>query len=186
MARLIEMKGLHILLEACAHLRDRGIAFRCEIVGEGSLYPELEATIARDHLHDRVRLLGIRTQHEVLERLQTVHLFVLPCVQAANGEHDRIPVAITEALACGRPVVTTPIGGISEVVRHDYNGLLVRPDNAYALSEALESMISDSELYARLRANTRASVDKRFNLNETAQQLARLFEGSSEYLRRAP
>ncbi|HSF33944.1 MAG TPA: glycosyltransferase family 4 protein, partial [Candidatus Tectomicrobia bacterium] len=127
-------------------------------------------------LHDYVCLLGSRTQGEVLERYWSAHLYVLPCVLGSDGNRDGLPVSIVEALACGLPVVTTPMTGIPEVVRNRYNGLLVPDGDPKALADAIESVIQDAHLYERLRANARASVASTFDLGLTAAALERLFE----------
>ena len=82
-----------------------------------------------------------------------------------------------EALACGLPVITTPVTGIVEVVRDAQNGLLVPIGDAKALAEAIESVIRRPELYQRLSANARPSVEENFDLESTAGCLFNLFSG---------
>lgn len=176
--RLVEKKGLTILIEACRELRDRHIAVQAWIVGTGPLQAKLEAQVTACHLGDRVRLLGSHTQGEVLTRYQSAHLFVLPCLVGADGNRDGLPVAIVEALACGLPVVTTPLTGIPEVVQHRHNGLLVPEGDSHALAEAIEEAIRDRPLYERMRANARASVESRFDLRQTVAELARWFNST--------
>ncbi len=178
-ARLAEKKGLPILIEACRLLRDRGVVFHCGIVGKGRLRPRLEALIESWDLGDSVRLLGPHTQGEVAERYRSAHLCVLPSVVGRDGNREGLPVSIVEALACGLPVVTTPVAGIPEVVRDGENGLLVPTGDAAALADAIEQVIRDRGLYERLRANARPSVEDRFDLRRTAEALHRLLEGGS-------
>jgi glycosyltransferase involved in cell wall biosynthesis len=175
-ARLVEKKGIPVLVEACRLLRDRGLPFRCWIVGKGRNRPQLEELIARYDLREHVRLLGPLTQREVLRRYQSAHLYVLPCVVSADGNRDGLPVSIVEALACELPVVSTPVTGIPEVVAHRDNGLLVPPGDAEALASAIEELARDPALYQELRARARASVVSRFDLRETAAALHRLLE----------
>lgn len=174
-ARLVEKKGIPLLIEACHQLHERGTTFRCWIVGTGALEPQLQAQIARWQLGEHVFLLGPHTQREVLERYQAAHLFVLPCLVGADGNRDGLPVSMVEALACGLPVVTTPITGIPEVVRHQHNGLLVPDKDAHALASAIEDVIRDQQLYHRLQAQARASVAATFDLRQTAATLHQLF-----------
>lgn len=174
-ARLVEKKGLDVLVAACARLRDRGRAFRCWIAGRGALRPALEAQIRASGLRRHVRLLGAHTQPELLERYRSAHAFALPCVVGSDGNRDGLPVSIVEALACGVPVVATPVTGIPEVVRHDHNGLLVGDRDAAGLADALESLMCDGDRHRRLQANARASVAGLFDVRATADELARLF-----------
>ena len=174
-ARLVEKKGLALLVEACRHLRERGHTFRCWIVGTGGLGPQLEELLARWRLCEHVSLLGPHTQREVLERYHAAHLFVLPCLVGADGNRDGLPVSMVEALACGLPVITTPITGIPEVLRHRHNGLLVPDKDPQALADAIEAVIRDPQLYRHLQAHARASVTATFDLRQTAATLHRLF-----------
>ena len=176
-ARLVEKKGISILIEACRHLRDRGVAFRCWIVGKGRIRPKLEALIKEWKLREHVHLLGPHTQMEVRERYRAAQLYVLPCIVSSDGNRDGLPVSIVEALACGLPVVTTPVTGIPEVVSHNHNGLLVASGDAQAVADAIQSLINDRGLYEQLHQNARPSVASRFDVNETAELLRRLLQG---------
>jgi colanic acid/amylovoran biosynthesis glycosyltransferase len=175
-ARLVEKKGIPILIEACRILRDGGALFRCWIVGKGRIRPQLEELIARWRLADHVRLLGPLTQLEVLKRYRSAHLYVLPCIIGSDGNRDGLPVSIVEALACGLPVLTTPVTGIPEVVRDRVNGLLVRPGDAESLARAILELMSDRALYDSLKANARSSIESSFDLARTAEALHGLFE----------
>jgi len=177
-ARLVEKKGIPVLIEACKILRDQGAAFRCWIVGKGRTRPQLEELIARWSLGSHVRLLGPLTQGEVLKRYRSAHLYALPCIIGSDGNRDGLPVSIVEALACGIPVLTTPVTGIPEVVRDRVNGILVRPGDADSLARAIIELMSDRALYETLRANARPSVEASFDLTRTAEALHGLFEES--------
>lgn len=175
-ARLVEKKGLPNLVEACRLLRDRGHEFRCEIVGKGRMRGELERRIREAGLEDRVRLTGPLTQREVVDRYHRAHVVALPCIIGSDGNREGLPVSIVEALACGVPVVSTPITGIPEAVRDDVNGLIVPPDDPQALAAALERLIEDPALLARLRAAARPSVLEEFEQERTAARLLGFFE----------
>jgi colanic acid/amylovoran biosynthesis glycosyltransferase len=97
----------------------------------------------------------------------------------SDGNREGLPVSLVEALACGLPVVTTPMTGIPEVVEHERNGLLVPPNDPHALADAMERLIRDRHLYDRLRGDTRRSVASRFDLGQSAAALDRLFAEQS-------
>ncbi len=176
-ARLVEKKGLNVLLDACRLLDDRARSFRCLILGCGPLRDQLQARIGQLDLAEQVRLLGSGTQGDVLAQLRRADVFALPCIVNADGNRDALPVAIVEALACGVPVVSTPVGGIPEAVRHSQNGLLVPQRDPAALADAFESLMTDASLYERLRANARPSVVETYDMRETASRLRDLFVG---------
>jgi glycosyltransferase involved in cell wall biosynthesis len=175
-ARLVEKKGLTFLVEACRNLRDRGLAFRCEIVGKGAQQPRLDGLIRDWDLRDRVTLVGALAQQEIVERYRRAHVVVLPCIVGSDGNRDGLPVSIVEALACGVPVISTAVTGIPEAVRHEVNGLLVPQGDALGLSDALERLMRDPELRTRLSAAARASVTEDFDQAKTAARLWTLFE----------
>ena len=177
-ARLIAKKGVGTLIEACRLLRDRGVALECEIVGEGPLRRKLEAQVREAGLGDLVRLTGPATQLAVRERYAAAHLFVLPCIIAPDGDRDGLPIAILEALACGLPVISTPVAGIPEVLRDGANALLVPPGDPPALADAVARLLSDPPLYHRLAANARASVEPRFDRRHAIAALRTRFQES--------
>jgi glycosyltransferase involved in cell wall biosynthesis len=170
----VEKKGLTVLIEACRELRDRGLPFRCSIIGRGRMRPRLQALIRECGLGDSVKLLGARTQSEVLEHYRHAHLYVLPSVVGSDGNREGLPVSIVEALACSLPVVSTPVAGIPEVVHHERNGLLVDERDAKSLADAVERLMKDPDLHGRLRANARSSVVPTFDTERTSGELDEL------------
>lgn len=173
-ARLVEKKGLPYLVDACAMLRERGVEFRCDIIGKGRLRSELGRRIKDRGLRRTVRLLGPKTQGEVLAEYRASNLYVLPAIVGSDGNREGLPVSIVEALACGLPVIATPVTGIPEVVRDGHNGLIVPPADAARLAEAIERLIRDPRLYRRLREAARPSVLSAFDRRRTVAELHRL------------
>ncbi len=173
-ARFVPKKGLDVLIEACRHLRDRGLDFRCWIVGKGALRHALVNHIKTHCLGDRVSLLGSHTQTEIVGRYQKADLFALPCLTDARGNRDGLPVAIVEALACGLPVVATATTGIPEAVKHDHNGLIVPEKDPVSLADAIESLMRDKPRYERLKSRARSSITPQFDIRETSRTLYQL------------
>lgn len=177
-ARLVEKKGHAILFEACRKLVERGVSFQCQVVGKGRLRAPLQEQIREMKLGDHVKFLGPLRSGEVLERFRGAHASVLPCVEGSDGNKDGLPVSIVEALACGVPVVTTPMTGIPEVVEHGKNGLLVPFRDADRLADEMERLVKDADLYEGLRARARPSVASAFDMHDTITQLEELFRES--------
>src|SRR5205823_13677299 len=86
--RLIEKKGFHVLIEACAILKKRGVAFVCHIVGTGPLEAEMRAQIERLGLAQDVILEGARTEPEVMDFLRNARVFALACTREKDGGMD--------------------------------------------------------------------------------------------------
>lgn len=92
-------KGQIYLLRACEMLRERGVIFRCRVIGEGEERPRLEAFIAAHQLDDHIELMGALAQDEVARCLQTADCYVQPSVITETGKMEGIPVSIMEAFA---------------------------------------------------------------------------------------
>ena len=170
-ARLVEKKGIPVLVEACRILRDRGLDFRCDIIGKGEQRRTLELMILESKLGDLVRLLEPLPQQEIVRQYQGAHLLVLPCIVGEDGNRDGLPVSIVEALACGVPVISTPVTGIPEAVHHGVNGLIVPEHDATSLANAIEKVMRDADLHTRLSAAARPSVVEAFDQTKTAARL---------------
>ena len=130
--RLAEVKGVPLLLEAFARLRPDHPDATLTIVGDGELRGALQAEAVAKGLDD-VRFTGAIGQAEVAEAFAKSSLFVLPSY--AEG----VPVVLMEAMASGRPVVTTRITGVPELVEDGVSGVLIEPGDIDALTAFLQS-----------------------------------------------
>ena len=169
--RLVEKKGFPHLISACRILKERGIKFRCEIVGTGAFTPRLKEEMRGAEVGDRVRLVGPLAQHELLERYQQAMVFALPCVEAADGDRDILPNAVKEAMAVGVPVVTTRLEGIEELIENEISGLLAAPGDDRGLAAKLELLLTRADLRQRLAANARRVIEERFDRRTNFAQL---------------
>jgi glycosyltransferase involved in cell wall biosynthesis len=149
------------------------------IAGEtGEHEAEIRRLIERHGLGDRVCLIGPRGQAELYRLYRHASVFCLPCRVLGNGDRDGIPNVLVEAMACGLPVVTTPVSGIPELVSHDSTGLLVPQDDPRALAAQLLRVARDPQLARRLAASASASVAERFDGDRLAVRMADLFTES--------
>jgi len=164
-------RGFGHLLEACRILAERGIAFECQIVGDGPLRDVLAARILRLDLGSRVSLLGALPHETVLDRYREATVFALPCVTGPDGDRDGIPNVILEAMAMGLPVVSTRHSGIPEAVEDGASGLLVPPGDEEALAQALVRLIDDPPLRERLGRRGRERVRELFDVDANAMML---------------
>ncbi|NUR46397.1 MAG: glycosyltransferase [Sphingomonas sp.] len=143
-ARLSAQKGLPLLIVACERLRAQGEKFSLTIIGDGEMRDEIKAEIARRKLGKVVKLAGICTSSEIRDHVERCRAFVLPSF--AEG----LPVVIMEALALGRPVITTAVAGIPELVDNSC-GWLIPAGSEDALVEAMEAALRApaKELWAK-------------------------------------
>ena len=172
--RLSEQKGQTLLVRAAALLAREGIDFELVLVGDGPLRPQLEAEIAASALRDRVRLLGWRTSAQVRDELLASRALVM------SSFAEGLPVVIMEALALGRPVISTAIAGIPELVRDGTNGWLVPAGSAERLAEGMRRALSAStEELARMGLAGADAVSDAHNVSTEVAKLALLFSAAS-------
>lgn len=174
--RLIEKKGFADLISACSLLTSRRRRFTCEIIGEGPLEEILRAQIARDDVGGCVRLAGPQTQAQIALRLAHATIFALPCTREADGAMDNLPTVIMEAMAAGLPVISTPLGGIPEMVEHEVNGELVPERDPPAICAAMERLISDPERARRFGDKGRQIAQEKFSIERSGRELRQLFD----------
>ena len=177
--RFVAFKGFEHLIDACAELASRGVDFTCDIIGDGPLHDALRAKIDVLNLSSRINLLGSLSQRAVLEALQAADIFALASVTDAEGASDVFPTVILEAMASARPVVSTRLAGIPELVVGGQTGVLVSPEDTSALTQALEQLLHDTELRLRYGRAGRARIEQHFRIEDTVAPLLRLIEGAA-------
>jgi colanic acid/amylovoran biosynthesis glycosyltransferase len=171
-------KGHIFLIQACEKLMQRGIPFRCRIVGGGDLRGALQRAIDEYGIQRHAQLLGPRTQEEVSQLLRTANCYVQPSVVTSSGKMEGIPVALMEAMASRIPVVATAISGVPELVRPGETGWLVPPENVDALVDALTDIYQNQAEAAHRAELGRRWVLKEFELSTNVRKLASLFDRS--------
>ncbi len=132
--RMVPVKGLEVLLEACARLRDRGATFRLNLVGDGPLRPSLEADARARRLSGFVSFAGACPHDQLPHWYRAADFTVL------SSHSEGVPNVLRESLACGTPFVSTRVGGVAELAGGPPNRL-VPPGDPAALAEALEQAL---------------------------------------------
>ena len=176
--RLVPFKGFDDLIDACAELARRRIDFVCDIIGDGPLRETLQAKIEQLDLSSRVNLLGSLSQGAVLEKLQAADIFALASTTDTQGATDVFPTVILEAMASARPVVSTRLAGIPELVVDGQTGMLAPPGDSAAFAHALEELLRDPELRLRFGDAGRARIEQHFRIEQTVAPLMKMLEGS--------
>ncbi|OKH23491.1 colanic acid biosynthesis glycosyltransferase WcaL [Hydrococcus rivularis NIES-593] len=171
--RLCEQKGQLLLLEAASQLAAEGLAFKIVFVGDGLLRGQIETAIARLSLQDCIEITGWASNAEVRRQILAAKAMVLPSF--AEG----LPVVIMEALALGRPVISTYVAGIPELVEPGVSGWLV-PAGAVnelvvAMRSALQMPVDSLEMMGKAGAERAA---KQHDAVTESYHLAKLFRAN--------
>jgi len=172
--RYVEKKGFDILIDACAVLRDRGVAFSCDIIGGGPLHEVLERMVCDRNVGEQVRILGPRSQEEVRRALSESQVFALACQPDEEGGSDNLPTVIAEAMFAGLPCVSTNLAGVPEMIDNGVNGLLVQPRNAMALADGLERLLVDRDFANLLAQAGLVSAREKFSIEKSVRKLREL------------
>jgi glycosyltransferase involved in cell wall biosynthesis len=168
--RIVEQKGQPILIQAAARLRDRGLNFELVLVGDGPMRQEIEELIKLLGLQDRVRITGYLSNQRVLEELLAARALVLPSF--AEG----LPGVFFEALALGRPVITTYIAAHPELIEPGVNGWLVPAGAVEPLVDAMAEVLAlDLAALDQMGRNGARSVAERHNVYTEVAKLVELF-----------
>ncbi len=143
---LQEKKGHAYLVRAMAILREKGVGATCVLIGDGDLRDSIVGDINRLGLQESIRVTGYLRQEEVASLLKESRTACLPAIEASNGDTDGIPVVLMEAMASGKPCVSTPVGGIDELISDGSDGYVVPQRDAERLAEALQPLLTDVSL----------------------------------------
>jgi glycosyltransferase involved in cell wall biosynthesis len=171
--RLCEQKGQLLLVEAARRLAEIGIGFELVLAGDGEMRAEIEALIASYRLQDNVRITGWISAKQVREEILASRALVLPSF--AEG----LPVVIMEAMALYRPVISTYVAGIPELVTSGEHGWLVPAGDLSALTEAVEECLdAPADTLSQMGAAAHARVKARHEVDKSAEMLERLFESA--------
>ena len=173
--RLCEQKGHLLLVEAARRLVAAGVDFELLFAGDGELRSEIEILIARHNLQSRLRITGWLSNQQVRNECLAARALVLPSF--AEG----LPVVIMEAMALGRPVISTFVGGIPELVRPGENGWLIPAGDVEALVQAMRNCLeTPTEVLSRMGEAGRKLVLENHTADNEAAKLATLFNSLSE------
>lgn len=170
-------KGVEHLLLALALAAERLGDWECELAGDGPLRAALERQAQELGIFDRVRFHGALDFEAVTAAYRRASVCVAPSVIGPGGRQEGIPNVMIEALAFGKPAISTPISGIPELIESGVSGLLVPPEDPERLAGAILRIHDDPELARALGRNGRAVVEQRFDLARNAARQLALFAG---------
>jgi glycosyltransferase involved in cell wall biosynthesis len=173
-ARFDPDKRHDVLLRALAATRDRGHAFRCDLVGEGPSLVASRELCTELGLEGQVRFLGAIDRDDVLERLSDADVFALVSM------YEGMPGSILEAMAAGLPVVGTDVNGIRELVADGVTGRLVAAGDVEQTAVALAELLADAALRAQMGRAGRACAAERYDFARVVTAKAAMYRGVSK------
>ena len=166
--RLVSVKNFELFVRAAGCVLDRGIAARFMVVGDGPLRGELERLAAAMGIKDHLIFTGFRD--DVFRLMAVMDLFVLCSKSETN------PIALMEAMASGKPVIATDVGGIPEVVEHGVDGWLCPANDVDCLADAIIRLLSDPDRAAALGAHARTKIMRGYSLPSVTARLLNVYK----------
>jgi len=171
--RLCEQKGQLLLVQAAAQLANSGMQFELTLVGDGPMRPQIETLIHQHNLQSIVRITGWASGQQVRDEILAARAMVLPSF--AEG----LPVVLMEALALSRPVISTYVAGIPELVEHNVNGWLVPAGSIEALTNAMrQALETPLDQLAQMGQAGRTRAIANHDVAKEAAKLKELFQQS--------
>jgi glycosyltransferase involved in cell wall biosynthesis len=167
-ARLVRQKGIDVLIDALARIRDRSPDWSLDIVGDGVMRNNLNRMVRSYHLEDRVHLRGF--QRNLASWYHRSDVVVVPSRWEGFG------VVAAEAGACGLPVIASGVGGLHDVLRDQETGILVPPDDVVALSDALLDIMSDRARRILFGHAARRHVAAQFDIVRVAKRYEEVYQ----------
>lgn len=179
---LYKQYGIDILLEAFAHLRDNleksmpdtACAMRLRIVGDGPEYGALISLAKSLRIDSVTDFVGPVGHDRVPDELGEMDVYV------ALSRRESFGVSIIEASACGLPVIVSDVGGLPEVVIDGITGLVVPSNNIEAAARAIEALILDGDLRARMGSAGRSHVISNYDWNDSVEQMISIYQKLSD------
>lgn len=176
--RLVEKKGIEYAIRAVAQVLKQRSDLNLEyiIIGDGELQSQFEQLIVSLNAEKSIKLLGSKSQSEIIELLLTSHIFIAPSVTASDGNQDAPINVLKEAMAMGLPVISTIHGGIPELVEEGVSGFLVPERDEKAIADKLIYLIEHPEDWAAMGEAGRSKVEQNYDLNRLNDKLVALYE----------
>jgi glycosyltransferase involved in cell wall biosynthesis len=176
--RLVERKGVGYLIDAVAQL-PAALQARLVVIGDGPDRPALEARARASGSVHPIEFRGWVTPAALDAAYRSATVFALPAVVDERGDTEGLGMVLLEAMSYHVPVVTTALGGITDIVRDGENGLIVPPNDAAALSAALARLVTDRDMVRHLGAGGLTVIEERFSWPRIIDQFAAIYDSLS-------
>lgn len=173
--RLVTKKGFRYLIEAAPNVLKKYPDTVFVIVGDGDQRNALESLVNKKRISKNIRFTGSINYQELKNYYNLADISVLPSIRDEKGNLDDQSVSVIEAMACGKPVVTTDFPGYKLVIKNGVNGFLVSEKNTVGIEKALLKLISSSLLEGNIGRKNRETVVEKFSWLIIGRQYSQLF-----------
>jgi len=164
----VPWKGMEMFIEIAEKLQIADCRLQILIIGDGPQRQALQVKSQKSKVKSQIKFLGALSHDKTLAYMKVADIFAL------NTGYEGLPHTILEAMYCGTPVITTPVGGNTEVIANGENGLLVDYDNKEQWQTAILKILKDNNLAQTLTRNAKGSLAKFNQKSMIGQTIAEL------------
>jgi glycosyltransferase involved in cell wall biosynthesis len=175
LGRFVRWKGFEYLIDAIARARDSAPRIRLLLAGDGDLDLELRQRVRDREVANEVRFAGMVSRDDIPSYFAATDIVVVPSIHF-DGYVDGLPNVALEAMAAGRPLIATRVGGLPQVVQHGMNGLLVDERDAGGLADAIVELAGQPQLRRRMGETGRSMVETSLNWKSVGRRFSEVYE----------
>ena len=176
LGRIVLKKGFDVLIQALCQVQKKVQNVTVIIGGDGSDLPRLKTLATELGVSDFVQFPGTINRADVPIYFYLSDLFVLPAVFDPKGNVDGCPIVILEAMACGKPVVSTDVSGIPIVVKDGETGILVGEKNVNDLANAIITLLKNPKKREQLGKAGQLRIQQELTWTKTIEQFIRIYQ----------
>lgn len=171
-SRLVSKNGIDILIRAMEKVKKETSGAICHIIGDGRQRKELEKLTKKLGLENNIQFLGSISNDEIPNHLAQATVFV------RSSRSEGLGSAFLEAMACGVPVIGTPVGGIPDFLKDGETGLFSEPNNPDDLAKKISAILTDDELKEVLIKNGQKLIEEKYNWDTIAREMQKVYDDS--------
>lgn len=171
--RLVEKNGVYYAALAMKYLSDKD-KYLLKIVGDGPEKEKIEKCIQENNLYNCVELVGPVENDKMPDLYKQCDLALVPSI-TVNGLQEATSISAIEAMSCAIPIIASNIGGLSEMIHNNENGILVNEKDSEMISKSIEKLYSDKDLYKKISKNARETVLENYSHVRAAEKYLEVF-----------
>lgn len=169
LSRAYPSKGVNTLLQAVKMVKTHINDFKVYIAGDGDLKQQYIDYANNNDLSDNIVFLGKKPYSEIPNIFKNSNIIVIPSIKS-----EGTPTVISEAMASGRPIIGTTIGGIPDLIENGKNGVLINPNNPKELAENIINLLKDPDQSAKMGQQGRQLAEQKYSWKKISEQYEKI------------
>jgi glycosyltransferase involved in cell wall biosynthesis len=172
--RLVSIKGINYLIQSMPQILERFPKAKLVICGDGPEKRNLQKLAEDLNISEHILFTGYISHDEMIQYYRSADVFILPSIEI-GGYKEGLGVVIIEAMACGTPVIGTNIGGITDIIKDDYNGLLIAERSPDDIAKKAVKILTNKEYAEQLKQNALATVNSKYSWSRVVEAFSQIY-----------